>query len=85
MPSTPLNKTNPLYACCVTDLPRLGCCQGCDCCEISIVSTQMAEDAALRKDIAHEEGNIEAAVLWLRIETEILRRIAEKEQPPSPQ
>lgn len=70
---------NKLYNCKITELPRLGHCRGCDCCEISIVSVQMAEDAARRKDFAQEERNIEAAVLWLKIETEILRRIAERE------
>jgi len=43
----------------------------------------MAEDAAKRKGSAHEDGNIEAAVLWLGVETEILRRIAEKQFPPN--
>ena len=68
-----------LYNCEITRLPRLGRCHGCECSEISIVSSSMAEDAARRNLFAQEDGNIEAAILWLKIETEVTRRLVKQD------
>jgi hypothetical protein len=64
-----------LITCQITNLPRLGRCKGCDCPEIETVTAEMVQDARRRSDEASEAGNTVAAILWLKIEIAMSRRI----------